>query len=80
MFSFFTAVSGASPYESWVYSGFNFILGLPIIFFGVLDRDLSPEFALRHPQVPHCHCTAMLACCYKPISLLPLCPVHCCVV
>ena len=80
VFSFFTAVSGASPYESWVYSGFNFILGLPIIFFGVLDRDLSPEFALRHPQVPHCHCTAMLACCYKPISLLPLCPVHCCVV
>lgn len=44
-------MSGASPYESWVYNGFNFILGLPIIFFGILDRDLSPEFCLRHPQV-----------------------------
>jgi hypothetical protein len=31
-------MSGASPYESWVYSGFNFLLGLPIIFFGVMDR------------------------------------------
>lgn len=49
--SYFTAVSGTSLYESWVYTGFNFILGLPIIFFGILDRDLSPEFALQHPQV-----------------------------
>jgi magnesium-transporting ATPase (P-type) len=50
-YSFFTAVSGASLYESWVYNGFNFILGLPIILFGVMDRDVSPEFALRWPQV-----------------------------
>jgi magnesium-transporting ATPase (P-type) len=44
-------VSGASPYESWIYSGFNFILGLPIIFYGILDRDVAPDFALRYPQV-----------------------------
>jgi len=49
--SFFTAVSGCSPYESWVYSGFNFVLGLPIIFYGILDRDLSAEFVQKHPQV-----------------------------
>eukprot|EP01032_Pedospumella_encystans_P015770 gene15770-18021_t len=49
-FSFFTAVSGCSPYESWVYSAFNFILGLPIIFFGILDRDLSADFCLSLPQ------------------------------
>ncbi len=46
----FTAVSGTSPYESWIYSGFNFILSLPIILFGILDRDLSAAFCLKHPQ------------------------------
>lgn len=44
-------MSGASPYESWVYSGFNFILGLPIIYFGILDRDLSPAFVQKYPYV-----------------------------
>jgi hypothetical protein len=44
-------VSGTSLYESWVYTGFNFILGLPIIFFGILDRDLSEDFVLKWPQV-----------------------------
>lgn len=38
-------------YESWVYTGFNFILGLPIIFFGMMDRDLTAEFVLKYPQV-----------------------------
>lgn len=38
-------------YESWVYTGFNFILGLPIIFYGILDRDLEADFVLSHPQV-----------------------------
>ncbi len=51
LFSYYTAVSGTSLYESWVYTGFNFILGLPIIFFGILDRDLSADFVLKYPQV-----------------------------
>jgi phospholipid-transporting ATPase len=50
-YSYFTAVSGTSLYESWVYTGFNFILGLPIIFYGFLDRDLSADFCLQNPQV-----------------------------
>lgn len=50
-YSYFSAVSGCSMYESWIYSGFNFILGLPIIFFGILDKDISAEFACDHPQV-----------------------------
>lgn len=50
-FSYYTAVSGTSLYESWVYTGFNFILGLPIIFYGILDRDLSDDFVSKHPQV-----------------------------
>ena len=49
-FSYFDAVSGTSPYESWVYTGFNFILGLPIIFYGIQDRDLSDEFVCKYPQ------------------------------
>mmetsp|Transcript_19623 Transcript_19623/g.28222 ORF Transcript_19623/g.28222 Transcript_19623/m.28222 type:complete len:318 (+) Transcript_19623:78-1031(+) len=50
-FSFYAAMSGTSMYESWVYNVYNFALGLPIIFFGILDRDLSADFALQFPQV-----------------------------
>ncbi len=50
-YSYYSAVSGTSLYESWIYSGFNFILGLPIVFFGILDRDLSETFVLAHPEV-----------------------------
>jgi len=50
-FSYFTAVSGTSPYETWIYSGFNLILGLPIIFYGILDRDLTDDFVTKYPQV-----------------------------
>jgi phospholipid-translocating P-type ATPase (flippase) len=50
-YSYFTAVSGTSPYESYVYTGFNFMLGLPIIFYGIQDRDIPEEFALKYPQV-----------------------------
>jgi len=49
-FSYYTAVSGTSLYQSFVYTSFNFVLGLPIIFFGILDRDLSEEFMLLNPQ------------------------------
>jgi phospholipid-translocating P-type ATPase (flippase) len=50
-YTYFTAVSGTSLYESWVYSSFNIVLGLPIIFFGYLDRDLTSQFVLKYPQV-----------------------------
>lgn len=49
-FSFFAAVSGTSQYQSWIYSGFNFVLGLPIILFGIMDRDLSDTFMLKYPE------------------------------
>jgi Phospholipid-translocating P-type ATPase C-terminal len=49
--SYFAAVSGVSTYESWVYTGFNFILGLPIIFYGIQDRDLSARFVQDNPEV-----------------------------
>lgn len=50
-FSYFAAVSGTSMYQSWVYSVYNFALGLPIIFYGILDRDITSEFALQNPMV-----------------------------
>ena len=50
-YSYFSAISGTTIYESWIYTAFNFILGLPIIFYGMLDRDLSSKFILAHPQV-----------------------------
>ena len=50
-YSYYTSMSGTSNYETWIYSGFNLILGLPIIFFGILDRDLSDDFVMKNPQV-----------------------------
>lgn len=38
-------------YDSWVYSVYNFALGLPIIFYGIFDQDIPQEFALQHPEV-----------------------------
>ena len=50
-YSYWAFLSGVSPYESWVYTSFNIALALPIIFFGMMDRDLSPDFVTRNPQV-----------------------------
>lgn len=44
---FYTAMagwSGTSFYESLVYSGFNFFLGLPIIAVGVIDRYVRMRY------------------------------------
>ena len=50
-YCYFSAVSGTSIYESWVYSSFNIVLGLPIIFYGFMDRDVSEQTVLRYPQM-----------------------------
>ena len=46
-----TGFSGTSFYESLVYSAYNFVLGLPIIFIGITERDLPATAALAHPAV-----------------------------
>ena len=51
LFSFVSAISGTSLYDSLVYSGFNFFLGLPIFGLGFLERDLSERTCLTHPEV-----------------------------
>jgi phospholipid-translocating P-type ATPase (flippase) len=50
-YNYFCAMSGTSFYESWVYTGFNFILGLPIVFLGIQDKDISANFIMQNPQV-----------------------------
>jgi hypothetical protein len=35
--------------RSLVYSSYNFVLGLPIILLGVLDRDVSAQAVIEHP-------------------------------
>lgn len=42
-FNALTGFSGTSFYESLVYSTYNFVLGLPIVFIGILDRDISAK-------------------------------------
>jgi hypothetical protein len=49
--SYFTALSGTSMYESWIYSVYNIILGLPIIVYGIMNHDVPEWFALEHPAV-----------------------------
>ena len=50
-YNYLCAISGTSPYASWVFFSFNIVLGLPIVLLGILDRDISEETALRHPQM-----------------------------
>ena len=50
-YSYYASMSGTSLYESLAYTGYNFFLGLPIIFYGILNKDLDPSFVLEYPQV-----------------------------
>mmetsp|Transcript_21814 Transcript_21814/g.65378 ORF Transcript_21814/g.65378 Transcript_21814/m.65378 type:complete len:1209 (-) Transcript_21814:23-3649(-) len=43
------AWSGTSFYNPWVYSGYNFFLGLLPFTMGFFDADTSPETVLKHP-------------------------------
>lgn len=50
-YSYLDAQSGTSIYNSWIYSGFNIALGLPIIVYGILNQDIAAGFAMAHPEV-----------------------------
>ena len=49
-FCFLDYISGASPFETWIYGGYNFALGWPIVFLAVFDRDISASYALNNPE------------------------------
>jgi len=42
-------LSGTSPFESYIYGGYNFALGWPIVWLGVWDRDISDKFVSATP-------------------------------
>jgi len=49
---YFTTVSGwsgQSLYDSYVYSGYNFFLGMPIVCIGLFDKDVMYKTALSAP-------------------------------
>lgn len=48
-FCFLNLLSSTSPFESWIYGGYNFALGWPIVWLGVWDRDISDKFASVTP-------------------------------
>ena len=48
-YSFFNGFSGTSLYESIIYGGYNFFLGLPIICVGVFHTDISDLFCMKFP-------------------------------
>ncbi|CAM9707233.1 unnamed protein product [Chrysoparadoxa australica] len=50
-YNFYVGFSGTPLYEGALIALFNFFLGMPIISAGVLDRDVSREYALSHPEL-----------------------------
>ena len=42
-FTFVSGFSGQSLFDDYIYSAYNIILALPVIAFGVFDRDISIE-------------------------------------
>jgi len=50
-YSFYTLFSATSFFESYVYAGFNFVLGLPILVVGFTDKDISSDYAENNPKV-----------------------------
>jgi len=52
-YSFFNGWSGTSLYESMVYGGYNFFLGLPIICVGIFDLDVPPEYSSLFPALSY---------------------------
>ena len=56
-YNFFAMVSGQTLFQSYVYTGFNFFLGLPIVAYGIMDKDISDDYAMNHPE---CYATGRL--------------------
>jgi magnesium-transporting ATPase (P-type) len=51
VFSQFTVYSGTPLFDMWVLSAFNFVCGIPILLFGMFDRDLDKEYVKSHPHL-----------------------------
>ena len=50
-FTFFNACSGQTLFESYIYTGFNAFLFVPILVYGVFDRDVTAKYASNNPEI-----------------------------
>lgn len=50
-YNYLAAMSSIPVYESWLYSSYNLVLGLPIICFGFLDQDAGEKYVLKTPEM-----------------------------
>eukprot|EP01038_Epipyxis_sp_PR26KG_P007214 gene7214-9844_t len=48
LYSFVSAYGGQSLFEDNIYTMYNLVLALPVICFGIFDRDLSEETLLKY--------------------------------
>jgi phospholipid-translocating ATPase len=49
-FQFYCGYSGTALYQSTIFSTYNFALGWPPLFLGMLDCELSEQFLLKNPE------------------------------
>jgi len=52
-YCFYSGFSGTIPLDSFVLSGYNFYLGLPIVALGALDFDVTKEDVMRFPKLAY---------------------------
>jgi len=48
---FVSGFSGTSLYEDNMLAGYNFFLGLPILFLGLFDKDVTATYVMNHPKM-----------------------------
>mmetsp|Transcript_15605 Transcript_15605/g.18230 ORF Transcript_15605/g.18230 Transcript_15605/m.18230 type:complete len:1083 (-) Transcript_15605:2647-5895(-) len=49
LYNFVALMSGVSLYDSFVYAGFNFFSGMPLLLLGIFDKDIGGETMLNIP-------------------------------
>lgn len=49
-YTFFSGYSGQTMYDSNVYGMYNIVLSMPVVCFGIFDRDVPATRLLRHPN------------------------------
>eukprot|EP01034_Spumella_vulgaris_P026143 gene26144-32677_t len=48
LFAFFSAYSGQSLFDDNIYAMYNIVLSLPVVAFGIFDRDISEDTLLKY--------------------------------
>mmetsp|Transcript_26465 Transcript_26465/g.82638 ORF Transcript_26465/g.82638 Transcript_26465/m.82638 type:complete len:1298 (+) Transcript_26465:325-4218(+) len=51
LFNFSCGFSGTPLYDQWLYSAYNFFTTLPVIAVGIFEKDVSADYAMKHPYL-----------------------------